>query len=126
MGLTDIAKADIKQITGNATEWGVELVFTAPTAETATITGLHTKHHLGMNEEGRAVNSKTASVSFSEEYLTDVDYPVRDLNGEVNLKNHLVSVKDSTGVVKNYKVHEWFPDEKVGLIVCILADYESE
>ncbi len=122
MGLIDQAKSDIKDITSNPDEFGVSIAFTAPTGETATINGLHSKHHMGMDTDGNRVNSKNAHISISEELLTAQNYPVRK-TGEVNLKDHKVSVKDSTGISKNYVIREWFQDETVGLITCILGDH---
>jgi hypothetical protein len=122
MSLYDLAKADIQQITSNPDEWSREITFTAPTGEIAIINGLHTKHHLGIDTEGARVNSKNAHISISEKLLTDASYPVRNAIGEVSLFNHRVAVADSTGIVKNYKITENYPDETIGLIVCILSD----
>lgn len=122
MGLIDQIQADIKSITSNLNDFGVAMILTAPTNETITITGIHTKHHLGIDTDGNMVNSKKASIAFSESLL--VGYPCRNLSQEVNLKNHKVSVKDSTIILKNYRVQSWFPDETIGLIVCILEDFE--
>lgn len=124
MGLLETAKQDIQNFTSNLEGFGVEITLTAPTAEVAIVNGLHTKHHLGYNTEGVQVNTKNAHVSISEQLLVDAGYPVRSASGEVNLTGHLVDVKDSTGLVKNYVIREWFPDETIGLIVCILGDYE--
>jgi len=124
MGLRDQAKADIESITSNLNDFGILISFLAPTLEVATITGIHSKHHLGIDTDGNMINSKKAHISFSEKFLTVSNYPVRDSNGEVNLKGHKVSVKDSTGILKNYIIQSWYPNETVGLITCILEDYE--
>lgn len=124
MGLIEQAKTDIEQITGNLNDFGLVLIFESPTAQTVTINGLHTKHHLGIDTDGRPVNTKNAHISFSEKKLTDLSYNIRNNKGEVSLKNHKVSVKDSTGILKKYIIREWFPDETVGLITCILGDFE--
>lgn len=124
MNLIDQAKADIEQITSNMDDFAVEIIFTAPNEQTATISGLHTKIHLGVDTDGLPVNSKKAHISISEKFLTDAGYPVRNASGEVNLRNHLVSVKDSTGTAKTYRVMEIFPDETIGLITCMVGDYE--
>lgn len=121
MSLLDRAKADIERITGNANEWGRSMVMEAPTGETVTVTGLTKKHHAGFDTDGARVNAKDASITISEKYLGD--YPVRNAAGEVSLTDHKVTVKDSTGIDKNYVIREWFPDETIGLIVCILGDY---
>lgn len=138
MGLLDQAKADIEAITSNLNEWASSLTLLVPGATfdytfdntfangQITLHGLHTKHHMAVEvETGKQVNSKNAHCSFSEKFLTDAGYPVRDNSGEVYLKNHRVAVKDSTGVVKEYVILQWFPDETIGLIVCILGDFEA-
>lgn len=122
MGLIDQAKKDIKDITSNTDEWGVSITFTAPTGEIATVNGLHSKHHMNIDTEGNMISGKNAHISVSEALLTAKNYPVRKA-GEVNLKNHKVSVKDSTGISKNYVIREWFPDETIGLITCILGSH---
>lgn len=121
MSLIDKAKADIKRITSNSKEFARSMTFTAPTDETITTKGLHSKHYIGIDSEGNPVNAKTAYVSVSEENLAG--YPVRNADGEVDLKGHRVSVVDSTGTTKEYYINEFFPDETIGLIVCILQDY---
>ena len=42
------------------------------------------------------------------------------------MKDWQANVADSTGVVKNYKVQQWFPDEKLGMIVLILGMYADQ
>jgi len=123
MSILDNIRADIKTITENDEDFAVEITFTAPDLTVAVINGLHTKHHMSINTEGQMVNSKNTHISFSEASLP-LAYPLRNAAGEVNLKRHKISVKDSTGIVKNYTVAEWFPDETVGLIVCLLNDRE--
>jgi hypothetical protein len=123
MSLYDTAKADIESITSNTDEWGKLATFTAPTAEVETVAVIHNKHHTGFNELGERVNSKYASIAVSESNLDFYGYPVRNADGEVDFKGHLVSIADSTDIVKNYVVREWYPDETVGLIVLILGDY---
>jgi len=104
-------------------EFSVPLVFVAPTNETANIKGLTAKHHIGFDSEGNMINSKTVKVTFSEQDLTTVGYPVRNANAEVDLKNHLVSVRDSTAVITQFKVSQFYPDERMGLITLILVDF---
>lgn len=124
MSLIDTINSDIAKMTSNNKEFGVSIELIAPTLETITINGIHTKQHLGIDTDGNMVNSKKASIAFSESLLI-APYPVRNANKEVDLLNHLINVKDSTGIIKNYIVQQWFPDETIGLIVCILEDYDN-
>ena len=122
MGLRELAKRDIQQITSNKNEWATDLIFKAPTGEEATIQGLFTVISYAIDESGNAVNSKQGHVTFSEQLLVDQGYPVRKGNNNVNLKMHRVSAKDSAGILRSHVIAYWFPDETIGLIRCILGD----
>lgn len=124
MNLTERAINDVKRITSNSNEWGVEITLIKPvTSECITITGLHSKHHFAIDGDGNNINSKHSYISFSENSL--IDFSIRNARNEVVLTKFLVIVKDSTGNEKNYMVREFFPDEKLGLIVCILMDFKA-
>jgi len=86
-------------------------------------TGYVGKHWINFDSDGNSINSKSAHIGVSEDDLTELGYTIRNGNNEVSLYNHRVSAKDSTGVLKEYVIKEWFPDETLGLIVCILGDY---
>lgn len=126
MNIQDRAKAAIARITGNVNGAGIAMTLIKPNAGSAyDIVGLSTKHHLAVDQEtGELVSSMTASVSFSEVNTTAAGLDVRNAKGEVDLKGYHVKLKDSTDTLKEYIVEKWFPDEKVGLIVCILGYYE--
>ena len=123
MSLISQALQDIKDITSNLNDFGVEFDLISPANVTTAMIGVHTKHHLGLNTDGVPVNSKTASLAFSEGNLP-IGVSVRNVAGEVKLKGWRINVKDSTGGEKQYIIREWFPDEMIGLIVCILGDFE--
>ena len=122
--LLNTIQSDIQKITSNLNEYGVSATFTAPDTTQATLTVIHTKHHLGYDTDGNQVNTKNAHLSVSEQVLIDASYPVRDLSGEVNLRDHRVVVADSTGINHEYVIRECFTDEIISLIVCILVDFE--
>jgi len=122
-GLIEKAKNDWQRFTSDPSGAGVDITFEAPTAEIAEITGLATKHHIGLDTEGNPINTKNVHVSVSEQLLVDEGYPVR-VNDEVSILNHIVSYKDSTGITKVYTIRETFPDETIGVITCILDDFE--
>ncbi|HXP48631.1 MAG TPA: hypothetical protein VN922_01690 [Bacteroidia bacterium] len=126
MSLYDQANIDIQQITSNKDEWGLEITLTSPTGEIAVVAGMHAKHWLGVDTSGNVISSKTAHIAFSEQNLIKANayYPIRNLLGEVDFDKHRVDVKDSTGIVKNYVMQSWHPDETVGLLTCIIEDYD--
>jgi hypothetical protein len=126
VGLLDQIKNDVKNITTDLNMFGVALTFVSndsPPA-TCTVAGTTTKHRLGTDRDGAPYNGRNASCSVSEQVLTAADYPVRNDKNEVDLKGHRVTFKDSTGNNSTYLIESWYPDEKVGLIVCILGDFE--
>lgn len=127
MSLTQQAITDFQKLTGTIGGFGVEITLIAPNGQQATLTGFHTRHHLGIDAEGQRINSTQASIVFSDRNLLNVNgqYPLRNGSGEVDLKGHLVNVKDSTNVVRPYVVKEHFPDEKLSGIVVILSDYSA-
>jgi hypothetical protein len=125
MGLYEQAISDAAKITSDLTGFGVAMVLVAPTLETVSFTGLTTEIGLGVDTDGNMVVSKKATASFSEKFLTDANYPVRNIGLEVNISGHKLNVKNSTGVVKNYIIQQCFADETIGLLTCILEDYHA-
>lgn len=123
MNLKQLAQRDIATITGNTNDFADEATLTKPTdPETnTTVNVIHTKHHLSLDTDGLPVNGKVASIAFSED---NIDESIRNVNNEVDLIDWKVLVKDSTGTDKQYIIREWFPDEMIGMIVCILGDFE--
>lgn len=89
-------------------------------------TGFVSKHWINFDTDGNAANSKNAHICVDEDLLVAGNYPVRNSDNEVFLRDHRVTAPDSSGVTKEYVIIEWFPDETLGLIVCILGDYESD
>lgn len=86
--------------------------------------GWASKHWINFDADGVSVNSKNAHITLDELELVSLNYPVRNENKEVYLFNHRIFVSDSSGELKSYVIKEWFPDETLGLITCILGDYE--
>lgn len=127
MNLSDRAISDLAEITGNSNDFGVSITLTAPGGQIAIVTGLHVKTHLGVDpQDGAIIASKRASVAISERVITNANghYPIRNGAGEVDMNTHLVTVADSSLSAKRYKVKQCMPDEKLGLILLILDDYE--
>jgi hypothetical protein len=125
MSLVDQAKTDWQQFTTDTVNgFGTAITLTSPTSIVAEIVGLATKHHISIDDDGNVVNTKNAHISFSEKQLTDASYPVRDADGEVSLYNHKATWIDSTGTSVTYVIREMFPDETIGVVLCILGDLE--
>lgn len=124
MSILDLIRRDVKSFVGDSAGFGTSLTFTSPANQTATITGLATKHHLSVDPmTGTPLNSRNVHCSFSEAELTSAGYTVRS-NGEVRMIGHRVSYTDSANQTNEYIIREVYPNETIGLITCILGDYE--
>lgn len=88
------------------------------------IKGLASKHHLRFGSDGMPMSAKNAHACIDEDTLITLNYPYRNAKQEVHLKNHLVDIKDTSGVLKHYVVSDHYPDETLGLIVLILGDWQ--
>ncbi len=86
-------------------------------------TGLATKHHISFDTDGNAINAKNVHICIDESDLIKKGYIVRNSNKEITLLNHIVSYADSSEEEKKYIVLQNYPDEVLGLIVCVLGDY---
>ena len=123
--ILDLARADTRRII-NSGGFEVAITLTPPTPATPlTINGLASKHWITIETDGIDANTKQTHISISEKDLTDNSYPVRDSNGQVSLKGHLVNYIDSTGIEKTNVITEYYPDETLGIIVCVLSDYNE-
>jgi hypothetical protein len=125
MSLVDQAKKDWQQVTTDTVSgFGTAITLTSPGDIVLEIVGLATKHHIGIDDDGNVVNTKNAHISFSEQQLIDASYPARNADGDVSLYRHKATWIDSTGSSITYVIREYFPDETIGVILCILGDLE--
>ena len=127
MGLIDIINSDIQRYTSDEDGFAVPIAITnRDDSVTLNTFGLHTKHRIGVDNEGQVVNTMNAQVTIHEKNFVDASFVYRNSKGEVSLNGYKVVCEDSTGLDKNYIIAEAFPDETIGLIVCILQEYDTE
>lgn len=121
--ILQLARKDAKNfITKGGFEENIQLQTPPPGDTTVDITGFATKHHINFDSDGLPINTKNVHICISESDLTALGYPVRNAKQEVSLLEHQVVFADSTGQNKTYKIKQHYPDEALGLIVCILSD----
>jgi hypothetical protein len=87
------------------------------------VNGMGLVHHLTFDTDGLPVNSKSAHITVTEGDLNEVEFTCRNANGEVYMRDVLVSFADSTGTVKTYIVEENYADETLGIIFLNLGKY---
>lgn len=126
--ILDRIKKDARRIISDKNGFAVEIKISTPDGDVEkTIAGLATKHHLGVDTDGNMVNARNAHCSFSEKDLIAAGYPARhETTGEIDLKDHIVSWADITDTVKDYVIKQVHPDETLGIILCILAEYVED
>lgn len=126
MNIQDRARKAVKRITGNINGAGVAMTLILPDDSSFDIVGTNTKHHLAVDQEtGELTSSMTASISFSEDTTKDAGCNIRNAAGKVDLTGWSVKFIDTTDVLSRYSIEKWFPDEKMGLIVCILGYFKE-
>jgi hypothetical protein len=114
------ARKDIIEYTQG--DFSTLLKLTSTSGVVVNVSGLATKHHLGIDpSDGSPVNTNNIHVAISEKKLTELNYPTRNACGEVVMIGHKVEYSDSTGNIGTYRIQETYPDETLGLIVCILG-----
>lgn len=83
---------------------------------------IHTEHHLGVDAElQKWVNTKNAHISVAEKKFIDTGYPYMNDEGKVDLQFHKVRVTIANGEEKLYNIEQWFPNNTIGLITCLLG-----
>lgn len=125
MSLLDIAREDYRNILKDVNEWSVPIVFTSKNNVTANVVGHGMTHNITYGTDGQVVNGKNTHVTIVEKDLTDLGYPTRNTRGVVSMSEHTVSFIDTNGVNNFYLVSQYFPDETLGTIVCILTDKKT-
>ena len=105
------------------TSGGFEVNITLKTPDEATtleIKGTSSRHHNSIDTDGLPVSSLNVHITIAEQDLIDNSYPYRNSKDEVSLRKHFVSCPDSRNEIRDYLIREVWPDETLGLIVCIL------
>lgn len=122
--LLERARIDARRIV--AGDFSTSITITKPDLSASIVVkGLAMKHHMEFDlSSGNTTNSKNAHITISEQPLVDAGFIIRDSNDEVDLKEYQVDYIDSTGFSEKYVINQYFPDETVGLIVCILGEFE--
>lgn len=87
-----------------------------------TVLGTAARTHLDVDPDtGTIVNSLKINCTVSEELLTELNYETRNANGNISLVNSYVKYNDGTGIERIYKITQVYPDDTLGLIVCMLG-----
>lgn len=106
--------------------FAVPILFTTPGGTISqNINGVAINHSTTVNDFGAPIRGKTARVTISENLLNATEYPVRNTDNTIALKDHLVSWTDSAGLFYYGIITEILPDRSLGLVRCIVSDYKT-
>lgn len=122
MSILDFAKKDYQHIVRDRAAWSKDLEFVSPSGVSVNIVGHGMTHNTSYGTDGQVVNGKNTHVSIVETDLVDAGYPLYNSKGVISLTNHTVSFLDSVGVMGHYVINQYYPDETLGIIVCILSN----
>ena len=136
MGLLDQIRRDVNHIlTSKATAPMSDVVFTTPIdvepEVSVTCVALAVKHSIPLYksnyQETNIVTAvgRTARVTVSEAALVALDYPVRNGDNVVDMKDHKVQWVDSAGLTYTGIIRMQEPDETTGNIVFTVGDHAS-
>lgn len=120
MSLQSRAIADIQRITTGQAGVPLRFVSRLNPSVTATILGIHTRHHLSVTSDGNVTNDMNAHCGFSEALLVATGYPVRNANNQVIITGDILYAFDSQGIERKYVIKPTNPDETFGYIRCTL------
>jgi len=122
MDLLALAKRDMERFSRG--EFSVACTVKSPTGITVQSRAWGSSHFLSVDASGMPINAKNVHITIGEISLTEQGYKTRNGKGEVDLIGHQISFKNSAGLMRDYIINETYPDETLGMIVCILGDYE--
>ena len=81
------------------------------------------RHHLkGIDMDGNVVDGLVARVTVSEKQLVDLEYPVRNIDKLVAMKDHRVSYTDENGIARDYIIKQQLPSDTIGVLMFGLAE----
>lgn len=100
-----------------------DIVLETPEGSTLSMKGLYVNHNTDYDTDSLPVNSQSVHVTISESDLISGNYPYKNSEGDVFLKEHLVSVNIDSESVLLFKIKEVQPDRLLKIIVLYLYDY---
>lgn len=119
MRILNLARSHARRFTNNG-GFEVAAMLSSPSFTTPLeLQVLYSRHHLAYNTDGQAVDDAQVSVSIAEADLLAGNYPYQS-NGDIMLRDHKIVLSDTTGE-KTYIIDRAFPDQTLGLILCILS-----
>lgn len=125
MSIIDLARDDVQTILTDPYGFAESITLIPPAGKGDTIEtyALGTKHHNAMDTEGNQANTQISSVTLSEKDLIEKGYQYTNANDEVDLNGHKVIYPDVTEGFKKFIINEFYPDRKLGCIICFLSNF---
>lgn len=126
MGLMQMAAKLTEQVTTSVGGFAAPVIFSVTngiTINTKICNAVPTLHGLYVDENGIAKVSPTSRIMVSELALMAVNYPTRDTNKKLVLKDNAVTFTDDiTGAQVTFVIRMAIGNDKTGLISCTLGE----
>lgn len=124
MSILDFAKRDYQGIVKDSDSWSVPIKFTSINSISVDVIGHGMSHNTSYGTDGQVVNGKNVHVTVVTADFIDGGYPLINSEGRISLTRHTVAFM-TEGVLNQYYVSQYYPDETLGLITCILSEKRS-
>lgn len=126
MGLSEVAAADLRAILeDDVGGFGVAITVTSPDGVSAVINGFTTRITEEIDPEtGIAVTGTKAHALLHVDSLAAAGLGVPKGVADGSIKPWRIAFADATGATRVYKVQASMPDDKFGLVRCILEAYK--
>lgn len=119
-----MAKNDAQFINTRSEDFAIDATITAKDGTVFTGKLIKNNHTTSYNEIGQKVNVRTTNVCVGCAALIEENFPFKNSGGEVAMIGYVIEFIDAFGTSKKHMVAEQYPDDDLGIIVLILADYE--
>ena len=126
IGLRELAHEDMIRIMKDESGFRWPCTLTSPDLLSASFFVRCTDIHQSIDPgTGEVITGRQASISFAyDDLIKENMEAIRGIE-DSNLKPWVVEFKNVNGVSGNYKISESYPDNTLGLVVCMLEAYDG-
>lgn len=126
MSILSESRLDFAIISQDTDGFAEEVVLTSPTGQSATIACVWTDVGVGLDpESGQTVSAKAASVSISDDALTEAGIGIPVSVQEKNKKPWKITVTNIDGTSTAYKITEPRRDRRLGVHWFVLVNLQE-
>lgn len=127
MNITEQARKDFETfLTDSDNGFAENITIKAKDMTTLNLSAYCTGHRNGFDTEGNPINVQQVSITLSERVLSSNSYPYLNADNQCDLDGHNVIIPSAVGSPVEYRIEQWYHDQEIGAIVCMLGWYKNE